>query len=161
VNTLIDAGYSAVAPMLSTRWSRETSKKYRIASNWSERHATYVSGLGTFGLCDGLITSKGKAMRTGSVIAKIRIKPTMREYEDHNAYCLYYSNNTCLECVRKCPVGAISKLGHDKDACSRFVRSTREYVKKSFNFEGYGCGLCQTGVACESWIPRKHPARVQ
>ena len=43
------------------------SEKYGMASCWSERHAAFVSGLGTFGLCDGLITPVGKAMRCGSV----------------------------------------------------------------------------------------------
>jgi hypothetical protein len=35
------------------------------ASSWSERHAAHAAGLGTFGLCDGLITAKGKAMQGG------------------------------------------------------------------------------------------------
>lgn len=30
-----------------------------FGSNWSERHAAYVCGLGTFGLSKGLITDKG------------------------------------------------------------------------------------------------------
>lgn len=153
VEKLNEAGYKAVAPMLSPRWSRETSEKYGFASNWSERHAAYASGLGTFGLCDGLITPKGKAMRAGSVIARMVIQPSVREYEDHHAHCLYYAKNTCMECVDRCPVGAISEAGHDKDMCSKYVRATRKYVESSFGFNGYGCGLCQTGVACESKIP--------
>jgi hypothetical protein len=27
------------------------------------------------------------------------------------------------------------------------------YVKETYGFEGYGCGLCQVGVPCESGIP--------
>jgi epoxyqueuosine reductase QueG len=46
-------------------WSRRPSEKYVFSSNWSERHAAYTAGLGTFGLCDGLITPLGKAMRVG------------------------------------------------------------------------------------------------
>ncbi|MBN1906976.1 MAG: hypothetical protein JW927_17995 [Deltaproteobacteria bacterium] len=26
---------------------------------------------------------------------------------------------------------------------------------EKYNFEGYGCGLCQVGVPCESMIPVK------
>ncbi len=29
----------------------------------------------------------------------------------------------------------------------------KEYVKKTYNYEGYGCGLCQVGVPCETRIP--------
>jgi len=36
------------------------------ASSWSERHAAYAAGLGTFSLNDALITPKGIAHRLGS-----------------------------------------------------------------------------------------------
>jgi hypothetical protein len=62
--TLIAKGYRAVAPSLTPQFSMRISPKYGFASTWSERHAAYASGLGTFGLCDGLITPLGKAMRT-------------------------------------------------------------------------------------------------
>ena len=153
VERLNEAGCAAISPMLSPRWSRETSEKYGFASNWSERHAAYASGLGTFGLCDGLITPRGKAMRAGSVISRIGIQPSERRYEDRHAYCLYYAKGTCLECVDRCPAGAISEAGHDKERCNRYVRTTEDYVESRFGFKGYGCGLCQTGVACESRIP--------
>ena len=151
--TLTEAGYPSVAPMLSPLWERGESKKYGFASSWSERHAAYAAGLGTFGLCDGLITPRGKAMRAGSVIARIDIPPSARPYEDHNAYCLFYTKGTCGDCIRRCPAGAISEAGHDKTRCSEYLRGTRRYVESTFGFEGYGCGLCQTGVPCESRIP--------
>ena len=68
--------YPSVAPMLSPLWGQHMSEKYLFASSWSERHAAYAAGLGTFGLSDGLITAKGKAHRVGSVVAKIPIPPT-------------------------------------------------------------------------------------
>ncbi len=153
VHTLHDAGYAAIAPIQSPIWTTRPSEKYVISSNWSERHAAYAAGLGTFGLCDGLITSKGKAMRCGSVIAKIDISPSERNYNDHHAYCLFYSKGTCGECISRCPAGAISKIGHDKIKCSKHLDMTRQYVKNHYNFKGYGCGLCQTNVPCESKIP--------
>ena len=139
--------------MLSPIWTHKNSEKYAYSSNWSKRHAAYAAGLGTFGLCDGLITSKGKAMRCGSVIAKIDISPSERKYDDHHAYCLFYSKETCGECITRCPVGAISKRGHDKIKCSKHLGITRQYVKTNYAFKGYGCGLCQTNVPCESKIP--------
>ena len=76
VSQLQSAGHEAIAPQLSDLWERKASERYVFASNWSERHAAYAAGLGTFGLCDGLITPKGKAMRVGSVIANIQIPAT-------------------------------------------------------------------------------------
>jgi hypothetical protein len=93
--TLNNAGFKAVAPVLAPFWSLGFFEKCGIASNWSERHAAYVSGLGTFGLCDGLITPVGKAMRCGSVIAEISIQPTRRPYSDLHEYCLYFAKGAC------------------------------------------------------------------
>ncbi len=155
VETLKEAGIQAVSPMIHPDWERFKSEKYNFASNWSERHAAYAAGLGTFGLCDGLITPRGKAMRSGSVIARIDIPPSPRPYEDHHAYCLWYAKGTCKECVPRCPANAISEAGHDKERCSAYLQVTRRYVEDTLKIEGYGCGLCQTGVACESGIPKE------
>ncbi len=156
VEILQKEGYEAVAPMLSPQWSRKESEQYGFASTWSERHAAYASGLGTFGLCDGLITPLGKAMRTGSVVARIRIPPTRRPYTDHHAYCPYFTQGICGKCIPRCPAGAITENGHDKNTCYKHTSvASKKYTKKQYNFEGRGCGLCQTNVPCESKIPTK------
>ena len=148
-------GYAALAPMLSDQWEKKKSEAYVIASTWSERHAAYASGLGTFGLCDGLITPRGKAMRTGSVIARMNVPPTKRPYRNHHAYCLFYTNGICGKRISRCPVEALSEAGHDKIKCRNHLRpATEDYVKTHYRFDGYGCGLCQTKVPCESKIPR-------
>jgi epoxyqueuosine reductase len=149
-------GYPALAPVLSGQWAKKKSEPYVFASTWSERHAAYAAGLGTFGLCDGLITPKGKAMRTGSVVARIKITPTPRPYTDHHAYCLFYTQGICGKCISRCPVGALSQAGHDKIKCRHHIRPvTADYVKTQYGFDGYGCGLCQTKVPCESKIPAR------
>ena len=156
VKVLQKEGYEAIAPMLSPQWSRQESEQYGFASTWSERHAAYAAGLGTFGLCDGLITPLGKAMRTGSVVARIQIPPSQRLYSDHHAYCPQFTDGSCGKCIPRCPVGAISKNGHDKNTCYKHTSvAARKYTKKHYNFEGRGCGLCQTDVPCESKIPTK------
>jgi epoxyqueuosine reductase len=154
-DALNQAGHAAVAPMLAPNWTVVQSQRFSYASSWSERHAAHAAGLGTFGLCDGLITAKGKAMRVGSVVARLSIKPTPRPYSDHRAYCLFFANGTCGKCIERCPARAISKAGHDKAKCRRHLVRSREHVKKTYRFEGYGCGLCQVGVPCEARIPVK------
>ena len=154
VEVLQQAGHEAVAPMLAPAWEKKISDQYVFASTWSERHAAYAAGLGTFGLCDGLITPRGKAMRAGSVVARIDIAPTSRAYTDHRAYCLFYSKGSCGKCIERCPVGALSENGHDKVKCLQHLKPvTEEYVKANYHFDGYGCGLCQVGVPCEAGIP--------
>ncbi|OGP69090.1 MAG: hypothetical protein A2169_02580 [Deltaproteobacteria bacterium RBG_13_47_9] len=152
---LIEAGHEAVAPLTSPHWGPKTSQAYGMASNWSERHAAFASGLGTFGLCDGLITPAGKAMRCGSVVARISVPPTQRPYGDHHEYCLFFSKGgICGICMKRCPASAITPEGHDKMKCRNYIHSMcTPYVKAHFNLETDVCGLCQTKVPCESAIP--------
>jgi epoxyqueuosine reductase len=154
VTLLQSRGYAAVAPANSPYFEIQESARFGPASTWSERHAAYAAGLGTFGLCDGLITPAGKAIRCGSVVARMDIPPTPRPYDDPHAYCLFFSRGSCGACVKRCPAGAISREGHNKQRCMDYVYTvTAPHVKKLFGFDSYGCGLCQTGVPCESGIP--------
>jgi len=154
VEQLETAGIPAVAPLLSPHWARSDKGPYAPCSNWSERHAAYAAGLGTFGLCDGLITPVGKAMRTGSVIAAVRVPPSTRPYDDHHAYCLHFTENTCRKCIPRCPVKALSEKGHDKQRCMQYTEHTmHNYIKKTYGLETYACGLCQSWVPCTDKIP--------
>jgi len=89
----------------------------------------------------------------GSVVARLRVLPTPRPYAHHQAYCLFFAKGICGKCITRCPVDAITKTGHDKKKCRDHLSRTKEYVRASYALEGYGCGLCQTGVPCESGIP--------
>ena len=150
---LTQSGHEAVVPILSPSFKMGKSEQYGMASSWSERHAAYAAGLGTFGLCDGLITAKGKAIRCGSIVAKIQIPATTRPYNDHHAYCLYYAKGACGMCADRCPGSAVAKSGHDKQACMKQCLTTIQYAQEKLGLKGYGCGFCQTGVPCESRIP--------
>jgi epoxyqueuosine reductase QueG len=154
VATLAEVGIPAVAPMVSEFWSRSDQGPYAPCSNWSERHAAYAAGLGTFGLCDGLITPVGKAMRTGSVVVRLAVEPTQRPYDDHHAYCLFYSQGTCGKCIPRCPVNALSADGHDKKRCLQYTEfKMNAYTRETFDIDTYACGLCQAGVPCMDHIP--------
>jgi epoxyqueuosine reductase QueG len=94
-------------------------------------------------------------MRVGSVVAKLAIETTPRPYTHHRAYCSFFVDGTCGQCIERCPAGAITKEGHDKEKCRQHLVRTRDYVQQTYRFAGYGCGLCQTGVPCEAGIPVK------
>ncbi len=154
VDWLKERGIPAMAPMLSTSWKRYNMGPYAPCSNWSERHAAYAAGLGTFGLCDGLITAVGKAVRVGSVIAELKIEPTPRPYKNHNEYCLFYRYGSCGECISRCPIGALTEQGHDKKKCMRYTeQSMNHYIQKKYGLNTYACGLCQSEVPCTYGIP--------
>lgn len=150
-------GHPAAAPVDSASWRRFLDTPRSIASSWSERHIAFACGHGTFGLSDGLITPRGKAVRLGSVVARIDVEPARRPYgDDHHAWCLHFSQGSCTACAARCPIGAITEAGHDKDACRTFLMQTcRPFVKeRQLGFEVSACGLCQVGVPCEHRIPK-------
>jgi len=148
-------GYQAVAPMNSPRFRRLKSPRVGFTSNWSERHVAYACGLGAFGLSDGLITPKGKAIRVGSVVTNLPLRSSQRIYTNHHANCLYYSYGTCKVCAKRCPAGAITVKGHDKDKCGEYVHGSLGTKRAEYGVKITGCGLCQTRVPCEFEIPKR------
>jgi epoxyqueuosine reductase QueG len=155
VSLLKKRGYRAVAPMNSSLWRRLRSPKVGLASNWSERHVAYTCGLGAFGLSDGLITAKGKAMRVGSVVTDLVLTSSEKPFPHHQANCLYYFNGTCQACADRCPAGAITEKGHDKEKCFEYSYGVVLRDKKTeYGVKITGCGLCQTKVPCEFEIPK-------
>lgn len=144
-------GFDAVCPTTSGKLRMITP----YISTWSERHAAYAAGLGTFGLSKGLITAKGMAGRFGSVITNAVFAPDVRPYSSPFAYC-----TMCGACMARCPAGAIDKsrgcaLGKDQNICGPYVNGSRLPPQGANQRVRYGCGKCQAGVPCESGIPGK------
>ena len=146
-----DRGINACVPCIDPRFSIHSislpdghPKGIHIYSNWSERHAAYAAGLGTFCLTRGLISAKGVAGRYGSVIVTEEIEPDQRPYTGIYDYCI-----RCGACIKKCPANAISlENGKNQLLCQAWVGQTgKRYAPR------YGCGKCQVGVPCESRIP--------
>ena len=149
-----DRGFVAVVPTQSPFYEVLQPEETGFTSNWSERHVAYVAGLGTFGLSGGLITRSGIAMRCGSVVTGLQLKPTPRSYSSYHEYCLFYNSRACGQCIERCPGGAISEKGHDKELC---MIHGAEIMQQSEMFDPVlpTCGLCQTAVPCEAGIPEK------
>ena len=117
---------------------------FHVDSRWSERHAAYACGLGSFGLSRGLITEKGMAGRFGSIIVSEKWQATGRRYTGIDDYCI-----KCCICAKNCPARAISpEHGKNNILCNAFLDKMKEkYAPR------YGCGKCQVGVPCEFQIP--------
>jgi epoxyqueuosine reductase len=156
VSLLNDAGYRAIAPQMSPQFRIHSEGiPGAPASSWSERHILYAAGMGTFSLSDGFITPKGIAMRCGSVVTDMPLMPTPRTATHHYANCLYYANGRCGVCIARCPAGAITRDGHDKQRCSVYMDREFASLRKEYEVDISGCGLCQTDVPCEFAIPRQ------
>ena len=150
---LADEGIDACVPALDERFDVKIEPTvtglrpdFHADSRWSERHAAYACGLGTFGLSRGLITEKGMAGRFASIIIAAELEPTERKYTGIDDYCI-----KCGACARNCPAKAITlKHGKNNLKCHTHV----EAMKKKYS-PRYGCGKCQVGVPCEFRSPAK------
>ena len=148
---LEDESFETVCPTTSGKLRMITP----FISTWSERHAAFAAGLGTFGLSKGLITKKGMAGRFGSVITNAEFDADIRTYSDPFEYCIM-----CGACMLKCPAGAIDKtkgcaLGKDQLICGPYTKGSYLPPNGPNGRIRYGCGKCQCGVPCESGIPYK------
>ena len=156
VSKIQAAGFEAMAPCVSKEFISLSSPQktapqlvqeyptLSFASNWSERHAAYAAGLGTFSLSKGLITPKGVAGRFTSIITTLPLDITVRPYSKLDEYCIM-----CGACVRNCPVQAISlEAGKNHTICSTFLDEMLDKYRPR-----YGCGKCQVKVPCESRAP--------
>lgn len=147
---LESAGHAAVTPSTDARFRMVAERR----PNWSERHAAYICGLGTFGLCKGIITRKGMAGRLVSIVTTCPLPPTPRPYADIYEYC-----SRCGLCARRCPAQAIDPArgmhqAKDHAPCNDFLEKIRALPPRGASARmRYGCGKCQTGVPCEKGIP--------
>lgn len=148
---LTDAGIGVCVPGMDGRFQAqrellagEDGEDFHVNSRWSERHAAYACGLGTFGLSRGLITKRGMAGRITSIIIDAEFEPDERPYTGTYDYCI-----RCGACIVKCPAKAISmEYGKNNVKCSNYLDKTKELYSPR-----YGCGKCQIEVPCESRIP--------
>ncbi len=150
-------GVEGLAPMTETELyevHRKHPDAYQgvYASTWSHRHMCFAAGLGSFGLSDGFINPRGKAMRCGSIIVNYNLPSDgNKRPSDPYEFC-----TECGDCVSRCPAGAITlENGHDKQKCSVKVTSTVPYIQTHYKIPIYSCGLCQVNVSCSDGIPLK------
>ena len=113
-----------------------------LMSMWSHKHVAYLAGLGTFGVHTMIITERGCCGRLGSLVTTAEF-----EYNEplEEEFCLYRRGQSCLECVKSCPFGALKAVGLDKRRCYEILMENT----KLFDF-GFAdvCGKCACGVPC-------------
>jgi len=158
-----EKGFMAAAGMLSEAFT--IIVKGTFYSTWSERHAAFATGLGTFSLHEGFITEVGCNVRLASVITNAPLELTPRKYTDPYSNCLYFTKGTCKTCIVKCPANAITENGHDKTKCYNYGQKIARKMKirlgslpkpHSRRVNGklrppsypVGCAFCQFGVPC-------------
>lgn len=117
-----------------------------LTSEWSHKHVAYISGLGTFGVHQMLITAAGAGGRIGSTIIDRELDPTPRPAHE---LCLYKRDGSCLECVAMCTFGALKKDSFDRYLCRDICSTNAERFKKVG--PATVCGKCVSAVKCSCY----------
>lgn len=154
VDMLTAAGHLACAPVLGQAFKQPRNER-GFYSTWSERHVAYVAGQGTFSLSDGFITDRGIAHRCGSVVTDMALPASPRTAATAFSNCLFYADASCRACIKRCPAGAITEAGHDKDKCRQYQVTQFAAMREEMKVGNTGCGLCQVKVPCEQSVPRR------
>lgn len=130
-----------------------------LTSRWSHKHLGHLAGLGRFGHNAQLITPEGCAGRLGSLVTEAELGDSPLVEEAREA-CLHKAGRRCLECVVRCPVGALSGEGLDRHKCWTRLRWNRQNAGSLADLPGntHVCGKCVVGIPCSHVNPVYHMA---
>jgi epoxyqueuosine reductase len=127
----------------------------KLVSRWSHKHLGHLAGLGRLGINAQLITPSGCAGRLGSLVtdAELGDGPLVSEKD----LCLHKNGHKCLLCVKRCPVGAVSEKGIDRNLCWQRLKANRNHTKELAGLEKmtHVCAKCQVLVPCSLKAPQK------
>jgi epoxyqueuosine reductase len=102
-----------------------------------------IAGLGSFGLHHMLITDAGCAGRFGSLVVDAVLEPTSGPETPTHERCRYFHDGSCRVCVERCPVGALTEDGLDKQRCYVWLLQVADHFHELGLADA--CGKCATG----------------
>ncbi|MBA7630227.1 Epoxyqueuosine reductase [subsurface metagenome] len=118
--------------------------KEKLVARWSHRSVAALAGLGSFGLNRLLITDSGCTGRYGSLLLKAKLPSSVSEAKER---CLYFYDASCLKCVQRCPVNALTEKGEfDRAACYKYLLEVDAFFNDLPLSEV--CGKCSVGMPC-------------
>lgn len=116
-----------------------------LKSHWSHKSIAVMSGIGSFGLHQLVITDAGCAGRLGSFVVDVDLpvsKPPQKER------CEYYATGACLDCVLACPVQALAEDEHfNRQVCWQQCLRNGEYFQ-DLGDDVHICGKCAVLGPC-------------
>lgn len=130
--------------------------KKTLLSRWSHRHIAWIAGLGTFGINNMLITSKGCCGRLTSLVTDAECDIFTESSDASNKpiteKCLNKKFNLCGRCHKKCPIGSYDVLGEfNRNRCYEICLDNAELYKDIGITDV--CGKCLVGLPCSSEDP--------
>jgi epoxyqueuosine reductase QueG len=130
---------SAAEPPTGNYTTRE------LRSHWSHKSIAVLTGIGSFGLNHLVITDSGCAGRFGSLVIDTDVSFEKPEPKER---CEYYVLGTCMDCIKACPVSAISEDGSfDRRVCwQQLQKNIGEFLDIGYVVKV--CGKCAVMGPC-------------
>jgi len=124
--------------------------KKTLISNWSHRHIAYLSGLGSFGINNMLITDNGCCGRLGSIVTNYPFETAIKSNKER---CLNKINGRCGVCINRCVNNAFTSKEYNRFICYEMCLENAE-VHKNIGYADV-CGKCLVGLPCSYKDPSK------
>jgi epoxyqueuosine reductase len=121
-----------------------------LVSRRSHKSVGIIAGIGSLGLHHMVITDAGCAGRFGSVVLDADLPVAPAEPRER---CLYFYDGSCVECVTRCPVGALeADQPIDRQICWRRCQEVAAVFEDLDRPDI--CGKCAIGpCSFESAVP--------
>jgi len=98
----------------------------KLMARWSHKHLAHLAGLGRFGVHHMLITPMGCTGRLGSLVSEAELGD--HPLVDTREACLHKAGKECVQCIKACPVAALSEHGFERRLCWNRLNENRRVL---------------------------------
>ena len=129
----------------------------KLMACWSHKHLAHLVNLGRFGIHHMLITPVGSTGRLGSLVTEAELGdyPLIETAEA----CLLKAGKKCGQCIKACPVEALSEESFERRLCWDRLNENRRELGYFADLpqSTHVCGKCVALMPCSF----KNPVTVQ
>jgi len=120
----------------------------KLMARWSHKHLGHLAGLGRFGVHHMMITPVGCTGRMGSLVsdAELGDHPLIKTSEA----CLLKAGKECGQCIKVCPVEALSDSDFERKLCWDRLNDNRRVLDYLDDLpeSTHVCGKCAALMPC-------------
>lgn len=120
----------------------------KLMARWSHKHLAHLVNLGRFGVHHMLITPVGCTGRLGSLVSEVELgeHPLIQTKEA----CLLKAGQECGQCIKACPVEALSVDEFDRKRCWDRLNENRRSLDYLSDLpqSTHVCGKCAALMPC-------------
>jgi epoxyqueuosine reductase QueG len=120
----------------------------KLMARWSHKHLAHLVNLGRFGVHHMMITPVGCTGRLGSLVSEVELgeHPLIQTEEA----CLLKAGKECGQCIKACPVAALSVDGFERKRCWDRLNENRRTLDNFSDLpeSTHVCGKCAALMPC-------------